>query len=112
MPLYLTQVQGYSALQIGVVQMWLGLPQLAIFPFLPLILRYVDSRIVTAFGIALFAASCFMNSYMSHDTAMEQLKWSQLVRALGQPLLMVPLAQMATVGIAPRRRAAHPRCST
>ena len=32
---------------------------------------------------------------------MEQLKWSQLVRALGQPLLMVPLAQMATVGIAP-----------
>jgi DHA2 family multidrug resistance protein len=101
MPLYLTQVQGYSALQIGVVQMWVGLPQLAVFPFLPLLLKYVDSRIVTAFGIALFAASCFMNSAMSHDTAMEQLKWSQLVRALGQPLVMVPLAQMATVGIAP-----------
>jgi MFS transporter, DHA2 family, multidrug resistance protein len=101
MPLYLTQVQGYSALQIGVVQMWMGLPQLFVFPFLPLIMKYVDSRIVCAFGISLFAASCFMNAGMTHDTALEQLRWSQLVRALGQPLVMVPLAQMATVGIAP-----------
>ncbi|MBN9559182.1 MAG: multidrug efflux MFS transporter [Alphaproteobacteria bacterium] len=100
MPVYLTQVQGYNALQIGWVMMWMGLPQLALFPFLPLILRYVDSRVVCAFGIALFAASCFMNAFtMSHDTAIEQLKWSQLVRALGQPLLMSPLSQMAAVGI-------------
>ncbi len=99
MPLYLTQVQGYNALQIGHVLMWMGLPQLALFPFLPLILKHVDSRVVCAFGILLFAVSCFMNAFMSHDTAIEQLKWSQLVRALGQPLLMSPLSQMAAVGI-------------
>jgi DHA2 family multidrug resistance protein len=102
LPLYLSEVQGYNALQIGEVQMWLGLPQLLLFPLLPFILRYVDSRIVCATGIALFAASCFINgSTMTHDTAIDQLRWSQLVRALGQPLLMSPLAQMATVGIAP-----------
>ncbi len=100
-PIYLTQVQGYNALQIGEVLMWMGLPQLALFPFLPFILKRVDSRIVCAFGIALFAASCFMNGFtMNHDTAIDQLKYSQLVRALGQPLLMSPLSQMATVGIA------------
>jgi DHA2 family multidrug resistance protein len=38
---------------------------------------------------------------MTHDTGIDQLRWSQLVRALGQPLLMSPLAQMATIGIAP-----------
>jgi MFS transporter, DHA2 family, multidrug resistance protein len=101
MPLYLTQVQGYNALQIGEVLMWMGLPQLFLFPFVPTIVKYVDSRLVCAFGMLLFAVSCFMNSAMSHDTAIEQLKWSQLVRALGQPLLMSPLAQMATIGIAP-----------
>ncbi|MBV8578303.1 MAG: multidrug efflux MFS transporter [Acetobacteraceae bacterium] len=101
MPLYLAQVQGYSAYQIGIVQMWMGLPQLFVFPFLPLVMRYVDSRVVCAFGIVLFAASCFMNAAMTHDTGLEQLKWSQLVRALGQPFVMVPLAQMATIGIAP-----------
>jgi len=101
MPLYLTQVQGYNALQIGEVLMWMGLPQLALFPFLPMLLRYVDSRLVVATGIGLFAASCYMNGYMSHDTAIDQLKWSQLVRALGQPLLMSPLSQMSMIGIPP-----------
>ncbi len=101
-PLYLSQVQGYNSLQIGHVLMWMGLPQLALFPFLPLLLKYVDSRIVCAFGIALFAISCFINGFtMNHDTAIDQFKFSQLVRALGQPLLMSPLSQMAAVGIAP-----------
>lgn len=102
MPVYLSQVQGYNALQIGELQMYLGLPQLIMFPFLPLILKYVDSRVVCGAGILLFAASCVLNGVtLTHDSGMEQLKWSQLIRALGQPLLMSPLAQMATVGIAP-----------
>jgi DHA2 family multidrug resistance protein len=102
LPLYLSQVQGYDALQIGEVQMWLGLPQLVLFPFVPFILKHVDSRIVCATGILLFAASCVVNgTTMTHDTGIEQLRWTQLLRALGQPLLMSPLAQMATVGIAP-----------
>ena len=66
LPLYLQRVQGYDAFQIGMVQMWMGLPQLAILPFLPLIMRYVDSRLVLGFGLALFAASCLMNGY-THD---------------------------------------------
>jgi DHA2 family multidrug resistance protein len=101
MPLYLAQVQGYNALEIGHVLMWLGLPQLAVFPLVPLILKYVDSRVVVGCGLAMFALSCLMNGYMSHDSGIEQLKWAQLVRALGQPMIMAPLSAMATVGIQP-----------
>src|SRR5690606_22272171 len=32
LPLYLAQIQGYNALQIGEVIMWMGLPQLFIIP--------------------------------------------------------------------------------
>jgi len=104
LPLYLSSVQGYDALQIGQVQMWMGLPQLFLFPLLPLILRYVDSRVVCGFGLTLFAASCFINgTTMTHDTGIDQLEFSQFVRALGQPLLMSPLAQMATIGIGPQQ---------
>ena len=107
MPLYLARVQGYNALQIGQVQMWMGLPQLAILPFLPFVLKRIDSRLVLAFGIGLFAVSCLMNGFgMSADTGAEQLHASQLVRALGQPFIIGPLSQMATVGIQPAQAGA------
>ena len=34
LPLYLTQIQQYNALQIGEVLMWSGIPQLFIIPFI------------------------------------------------------------------------------
>ena len=107
LPLYLSRVQGYNAAQIGQVQLWMGLPQLVILPFLPFFLRRFDSRVVLAFGISLFAASCLMNGFdMTADTGLDQLKWSQLVRAVGQPFILSPLAQMATVGIGPTQAGA------
>ncbi len=107
LPLYLSRVQGYDASQIGAVQMWLGLPQLALLPFLPFILKRVDSRLVLGFGISLFAVSCLMNGFdMNADTGIDQLKWPQLVRALGQPFIISPLSQMATVGILPAQAGA------
>ncbi len=101
LPLYLSRTQGYNALQIGQVQMWMGLPQLAILPFMPFVMQRVDSRIVVGFGIGLFAVSCAMNAFMGPDTGIDQLMYSQLVRALGQPFIISPLSQMATIGIAP-----------
>jgi len=37
-----------------------------------------------------------MNGYMNHDTALPQLRWPQLVRAIGQPFIIVPLSSLAT----------------
>ncbi|HET6309322.1 MAG TPA: MFS transporter, partial [Rhodopila sp.] len=102
LPLYLSQTQGYDAQQIGETMMWAGLPQLVIFPMMPALLRRFDSRLVCAIGIVLFGASCLINGMtFSPDTADEQLRLTQVIRALGQPLLMSPLSQMATIGIPP-----------
>lgn len=103
LPLYLARVQGYNALQIGQLQMWLGLPQLLLLPLLPVVMRRFDTRIVVGFGLALFGASCVMNAFISPESGYDQLKWSQLVRAMGQPFIISPLAQMATVGIRPQQ---------
>ena len=105
LPVYLAQIQGYDALQIGEVVMWLGLPQLLIFPLVPLTMRYVDMRVIVGFGLVLFAVSCFMNSYLTHDWAIQQLRWSQLVRAAGQPFIITPLSSLAA-GSQPEREQA------
>jgi MFS transporter, DHA2 family, multidrug resistance protein len=104
-PVYLSQIQGYNAYQIGHVIMWLGLPQLFIFPIVPILMKRIDPRILLGFGLLVFALSNFMNAYMSHNTAEPQLKWAMLVRALGQPFVMTPISQMATAGVEPSETA-------
>ena len=103
LPLYLAQIQDYTAMQIGEVIMWSGLPQLFLIPFVPKLMQRFDVRSIAAVGFSLFAVSCFMNSNMSSQTDITQLRWSQLVRALGQPLMIVPLTTIATGNIEPEQ---------
>jgi DHA2 family multidrug resistance protein len=103
-PVYLVQVQHYSALEIGETLMWVGIPQLFIIPFMPLLMRLIDVRLLVGLGLLLFGASCLMNSYMDSDYAMDQFRTSNIVRALGQPLIFIPLLSVATLGI-PKQQA-------
>jgi DHA2 family multidrug resistance protein len=99
LPLYLVQIQKYNALQIGEVLMWAGIPQLFLIPFVPKLIQLVDSRLVIGVGVIVFSISCFMNSDLTNLSGIDQLRWSQLVRAMGQPLIMVPLSAVATAGL-------------
>ena len=103
LPLYLAQIQDYTAMQIGEVIMWSGLPQLLLIPLVPKLMQRFDVRFLAAVGFSLFAVSCFMNSNMTSQTDITQLKWSQLVRALGQPIMIVPLTTIATGNIEPQQ---------
>jgi MFS transporter, DHA2 family, multidrug resistance protein len=104
LPVYLGQIQGYDAMQIGEVVMWLGVPQLLVLPLVPFFMRHVGQRWLVGFGLALFAASNLMNADMTHDTALPQLIVPQLVRALGQPFIIVPLSALAAGTIAPAKQ--------
>jgi MFS transporter, DHA2 family, multidrug resistance protein len=99
LPLYLSQVQGYNAEQIGEVLAWTGIPQLVMIPLVPMLMRNVDIRILIGIGFSLFAASNFMNIYMTFDYAGDQLFWANIVRAFGQALVMTPLSAVASAGI-------------
>lgn len=102
LPLYLAQIQRYNALQIGEVLIWAGIPQLLIIPFLPRVMKRIDVRLIVAVGVTLFAISALMNSGMTYQTGLDQLRFSQLVRAMGQPLIMIPLTSIATAGLSPK----------
>jgi DHA2 family multidrug resistance protein len=99
LPVYLSRIQGYNAEQIGMVLAWTGLPQLLLIPLVPRLMKRFDPRLIIGIGFALFSASNFMNIYMTNDYATDQLFWPNIVRALGQALVMAPLSAVATAGI-------------
>jgi len=102
LPQYLGQVQGYNAEQIGMVLAWTGLPQLLLIPLVPMLMKRFDVRYITFFGIALFAVSCFMNTHMSLNYAGDQLFWPNIVRAIGQSMVITPLTAIAMMSIQPK----------
>src|SRR6266702_2120691 len=101
LPVYVSRIQGYNSEQIGLVLAWTGLPQLVLIPLVPRLMKRFDPRIVIGIGFALFAASNFMNIYMTGDYAADQLFWPNVVRAIGQALVLTPLSAVATAGIEP-----------
>jgi DHA2 family multidrug resistance protein len=106
LPAYLGQAQGYNAEQIGKVLAWTGLPQLVLIPLVPRLMQRFDTRYVAFTGLMIFAYSCFMNTAMSLDYAGDQLWIPNIVRAIGQAMVLTPLTSVTTGDIAPRDAAA------
>jgi DHA2 family multidrug resistance protein len=106
LPQYLAVSQGFNAQQSGEVMAWTGLPQLVIIPFVPLLMRRFDSRLLVGVGLLIFATSCFLNLHMDRDYAAPQLLVPDVVRAIGQALVMTPLSAIAMVGIMPNEAGA------
>jgi len=99
LPVYLSQMQGYNSEQVGMVLAWTGLPQLVLIPCVPFLMRKFDTRLLVAIGFGLFALSCFMNLAITPEYAGDQLFAPNLVRAVGQALVLTPLSALATGGI-------------
>jgi len=102
LPLYLGQIANYTPMQIGEVIAWVGLPQLFIMPFVAKLSGKIDNRILCSFGLLLFGGSCILNAFMDATTGYDQLMWTQVLRACGQPFVMLTLSNFAMQGIAPK----------
>jgi DHA2 family multidrug resistance protein len=106
LPAYLGQAQGYNAEQIGKVLAWTGLPQLILIPLVPRLMQRFDTRYIAFTGLMIFAYSCFMNTAMSLDYAGDQLWIPNIIRAIGQAMVLTPLTSVTTGDIAPQDAAA------
>src|SRR5262245_56320696 len=102
LPAYLGQVQRYNAEQIGAVMAWTGLPQLLLIPLVPKLMQRFDIRYIAFAGMSIFALSSFMNTAMSLDYSGDQLFIPNLVRAVGQALMLAPLSAISLGSVAPQ----------
>jgi DHA2 family multidrug resistance protein len=62
-------------------------------------MRFIDVRLIIGVGLVLFGISCLMDAFMDLNFAMDQFRISNIVRALGQPLVIIPLLSVATAGL-------------
>ena len=98
-PLYLARLQGYNAEEIGTVLIWIGLPQLAILPLVPRLMKFVDPRRLAAIGFGLFIVGSLLATAFSGDFSGPQFLHANLVRAVGIALVMTPLSAVTVAGI-------------
>jgi DHA2 family multidrug resistance protein len=94
--MYLGQVHNYSPSDIGRTVMWLGIPQLFVMPLVPLLMRFINAKLLACIGILMFAYSNYINAFMDASYIGEQMQWSLFIRAVGQPLFLIPIS---TIGM-------------
>ena len=99
---YLQEVQGYRPLQSNLITLEVAALQLLMLPAMALLLDYkrVDSRLVSLVGLGLILASCIGSSYLTVYWNRDQFYFWQLLQAIGQPMVIMPLLMMVTNSIA------------
>jgi DHA2 family multidrug resistance protein len=90
-PQYLTVVQGYRAMEVGSVLLWIALPQVLLGPVVATLLRLVDPRFPLALGFALIGCACFMAAELTQDWVGADYLPSQIVQAVGQSVGLTSL---------------------
>jgi DHA2 family multidrug resistance protein len=90
-PQYLVTIQGFRALQIGQVLIWIALPQFLLAPFIAVLLQRVDPRYPLALGLALIGVACWMGTYLTAYWTTPEFLPAQIVQAVGQSFAMTSL---------------------
>lgn len=101
-PVYLAQVRGFSALQIGQTIFVVGLAQLASTVVAATLSQRIDVRWMIGVGLSLFALSLWLTSGMTSQWGFTELLVPQLVRGFALMLCIVPAVNMALSGVAPQ----------
>lgn len=100
-PLFLAQVRGYNALQIGLTIIVVGLVTMIMSPLSTRLARLLDLRLMLAMGFGLFAYSMYLTAALTNQTGFWELFVPQLVRGLGLICCYLP-ANMIALGTLPQ----------
>jgi DHA2 family multidrug resistance protein len=89
LPLFLGQVQGYSAAQVGTTMMVSGIAMFATGPIAGVLARRVDPRILLAFGFSLAAWGMWMGHAVTPEWGFWQFASVQACRGVGVMIAMI-----------------------
>jgi DHA2 family multidrug resistance protein len=100
---YLIEIQHYRPQQVMPIALLIAVPQLLLAPLVAYVInrRWLDSRYVLAAGLGLLTAACVGASFITSEWIREDFYLLQILHAIGQPMVVVPLLMNATGVIAP-----------
>lgn len=84
-PQFLTNVQGFRALDAGAALLWIAVPQLLIAPTAGMLLRRIDARIIITLGFTMVGTACWLVATgLTRDWISGDFLPSQVLQAVGQ----------------------------
>jgi MFS transporter, DHA2 family, multidrug resistance protein len=102
-PLFLTTVRGYRAIEVGYSLVWIAGPQLILCPFAGLMLSRTDPRLVTSIGLIFVSVACLMVAYnLTPIWGSYQFLPSQLLQALGQSFALSGIVFFGVLHLRPQ----------
>ncbi len=100
---YLEQVQGYRPLDAQMVTTEIALLQLPLLPLMAVLLNqaWADARWVSFVGLCCILAACIGDSYLDSDWNRVQFYGWQILQAVGEAAVVMPLLMMSTNEVKP-----------
>ena len=84
-PQYLQAVRGYRAIEVGNTLLWIAAPQLVLCPLAAVMLRRLDSRLVSSIGFICVSIACVLVARgLTPLWGSDQFLPSQLLQSIGQ----------------------------
>jgi MFS transporter, DHA2 family, multidrug resistance protein len=99
-PLFLAQVRGYNALEIGLTIVVTGVVTIVMSPLSTGIARLLNLRMMLAIGLGLFALSTYLTTTLTNQSGFWELFMLLEVRGLGLICCYLP-AKMIAMGTLP-----------
>ena len=95
---FLGFVRDMGPLQIGAIMAVTGAVQLLVAPVAAFLEPRVDTRGLTTFGFALFAAGLIANGFSTPQSGFDDLFWPQVLRGAAMLLCLLPITRLALDG--------------
>jgi MFS transporter, DHA2 family, multidrug resistance protein len=102
-PVFLARVRGFDSLHTGLALLSVGCFQLISIVFYGIAARFIDMRVLLAFGLVCFGAGCYFYTPMTHDWGWQQFLLPQALRGIGQQFAVPPIVTMALGSLPPSR---------
>jgi MFS transporter, DHA2 family, multidrug resistance protein len=100
-PLFLAQVRGFSALQIGETVVVTGLAQLLMSPVSSYVARKMDLRLMLSIGFGLFAVAMYLTAQLTNQAGFVELFVPQVLRGVALMFCYLP-ANLIALGSLPQ----------
>lgn len=100
LPVFLSQVSRYDAMQIGTVMTVMGIFQMAGAPLTGVLVERIGLRTTLALGVSLFAAGVYLNGFFTFESGFGDMALPQALRGVGVMLCMITTNAFA-LGVIP-----------
>lgn len=102
-PLWLQTQMGYTATQAGIASAPIGVLAVFVAPFMGLLMKRFDLRLLVTTSFVTFGAVSFWNAGFTTGVTLPQLMLPRLIFGAVMPMFFVPLMSMAFAGLPPVR---------